>query len=704
MLSPSLAALPPFSLLRSFSLNSSNEKMGRLTQATLDNQSTLEVPGFHDLPVNVELAHDEFATGTNAWSAGVLTAKELAMLGLINNLTDRPNWHRDIFDQRVITQWREDAAAFSSLINDKTWDWCLKELQDMARKFDRGGHTVVFNTHSGVCKSDTAISSRLKSQLLNSVDLLSEQAVRETSDPAVKNFVDPSLFPLVYGKTKVMPSGQSCGMHEQSWSSCNKDGPVLSETPKVDTGAMRLPGGKSRHIWSSKFQWLPCEVEVTGPSGSTDVTDVHISSYINNIHPTNKKMYSAVEAVISASIKQWNEVLVRNRLTNTPTVYHESHPREPVRIRTYGVEWKTEFPKWAKKLPRKEDESKLSAEEYESMCAQVEASLQQPDSKDEVCWPCLKTKPIAEDWKVRWGLLKTALNKYACTFVFEHSDPGTAYSYADWKAGRTQEAIVGPPHHDAICSLDYERGRFMEANPWLSHLSWMYMPKEEGDTDHEFYEVALQDEFQQQGLQVVVRIHGIELDPKTPTFAGEEWHTEGNANERIRCRQGGPWVYDLIGGWDTDEEDDSDFDDPVNMTKNSHWDLKYIGMLLGREKLQNSPALQELGEVKMPSGRLISFPNAFQHKMGPLQLEDKTKPGQCRFLTLSLVDPSYRICSTRNVLPQQTGWLKGDGIETVSQMDMSEALELREELVKEHAKKEDGIPEIAGIFYFPGFQ
>lgn len=173
---------------------------------------------------------------------------------------------------------------------------------------------------------------------------------------------------------------------------------------------------------------------------------------------------------------------------------------------------------------------------------------------------------------------------------------------------------------------------------------------------------------------------------------------------RQRCRQGGPWVYDLIGGWDTDEEDDSDFDDPVNMTKNSHWDLKYIGMLLGREKLQNSPALQELGEVKMPSGRLISFPNAFQHKMGPLQLEDKTKPGQCRFLTLSLVDPSYRICSTRNVLPQQTGWLKGDGIETVSQMDMSEALELREELVKEHAKKEDGIPEIAGIFYFPGFQ
>lgn len=284
---------------------------------------------------------------------------------------------------------------------------------------------------------------------------------------------------------------------------------------------------------------------------------------------------------------------------------------------------------------------------------------------------------------------------------------------------------MGPPDMDAVCKPDYERGLFMRANPWLTHLSWMYMPKEEGDTDHEFYNLALQDEFRQQGLQVVVQMHSIELDPETPIFAGEEWHIEGNANERIiansiytldsenisepqssfrqRCDQGGPWVYDRIGGWDTEEEDDSDFDDPANMTRNSHWDLKYIGRLLGLESMQGSPALQELGDVKMPSGRLISFPNAFQHKMGPLQLEDKTQPGHCRFLTLSLVDPTSRICSTRNVLPQQTGWLKGDGIQSMPQMDSNEAQELREELIKEHIKKEDGIPEIAGHFYFPGF-
>ncbi|KAJ5486768.1 hypothetical protein N7530_001068 [Penicillium desertorum] len=105
----------------------------------------------------------------------------------------------------------------------------------------------------------------------------------------------------------------------------------------------------------------------------------------------------------------------------------------------------------------------------------------------------------------------------------------------------------------------------------------------------------------------------------------------------------------------------------------------------------------------MPPGRLISFPNAFQRRMGPLQLQDKTKPGHCRFLTVSLVDPTYRLCSTRNVPPQQTGWTGGDGAESATQMDLGEALELREDLVKEHARKDEGVFELASTLSFSGF-
>ncbi|OQE21524.1 hypothetical protein PENFLA_c014G04830 [Penicillium flavigenum] len=420
-------------------------------ETPLDNKTTLKVPGLHYLPINVLLSHDQFSTGVNDWYGHILTAKELVILDLINTITDRPDWHRAIFDQQVTAQWREDAVGSSSLINDKTWDWCLQELQDMARQFDRDGRLVVFNTSSGVCKSDAAISSDLKSQLSNFVDLLSHQAIRQKPASAVVNLVDPSLFPLVYGRTKILGGGQSCGMDD-----------FLVVT-------------YGRYIWSSKFQWLPCEVEFTGPPGSKDV---RISSYINNLHPTNREMYSAIEAVISGSIKQWNEILLSSL-------------------------------NGRKKLPDKEDEGKLSVEEYEAMCAQVEAYLQEPESRDKVYWDQVKTQRIPEDWKARWGLLRTALTKYGCTFVFEHSDPGTAYS------------------------PDYELSKFFEANPWLTPYEWMYKPREEDPDDHQFYTLALQDEFRDQGLQTVLRIHSIELDPETLSFPGEEWHTKGNVNERI---------------------------------------------------------------------------------------------------------------------------------------------------------------------------
>jgi hypothetical protein len=313
---------------------------------------------------------------------------------------------------------------------------------------------------------------------------------------------------------------------------------------------------------------------------------------------------------------------------------------------------------------------------------------------------------------------------YGHTFVFEHSDPGTAYSYEDWKAGRTGKAIVGPAHHDHVCRPDYELSLFFDANPWLTPYEWMYKPKEEDPDNHQFYTIALQDEFREHGLQVVVRIHSIEVGPETPSFPGEEWHTEGNANERIvansiyvidsenmsepqisfrqRCTRGGrTWVYDRIGAINSDAEES---ELPVDMfMKHEPWDVKYIAKLFGFEDIQDAPAWQELGKVKMPPGRLISFPNAFQRRMGPLQLQDKSKPGHCRFLTLSLVDPTYRLCSTWNVPPQQLGWIKGDGAESTTQMDLEEALKLREELVKGHAEKDVGIFELAGTLSFSGF-
>ncbi|KAF4219015.1 hypothetical protein CNMCM6457_003314 [Aspergillus fumigatiaffinis] len=570
-----------------------------MPELILDNKTCPpKVPGFHDIPIDVELPQDQFAAGIKDWRGTILTAKELAMLDLINTVTERPNWHVRIFQQEEIARWREDAMSSSSLINDPTWNWCLKELQDKARGFEKRGHVLVFNTGSGVCKSDTAISSNIHSELRDATVSSIQGMDRETRSLNVQkspvvNLIDPSLFPLIYGRTKVLTGGQSCGMDQASWSLCIQEGQTAPEQPQFPQENSRLHWLSHDCIWSTKFQWLPCEVEFTEPPGSTKV---RITSYINNLHPTNRNMYSAIKTVLASSIKQWNKILIQEKW-NEPSEYRIGHcepcPREPIRIRTYGVDWKARFPEWAKNLPEDSKKNQLPAEEYERM--------------------------IPEDWKTRWGLRRTALTKYAHMFFFEQSDPGTAYSYEDWKAGRTGEAIVGPVDQGNWGPV-FETEQFLLSNPWLEPYRWAYEPKGRKDDDHQFYTVALQDEFREKGLQVVVKVHSIELEPDMPSFSGEDWHTEGNANEhivanaiyafdsdnvsepQISFRQrlahaGNRYVYDKIGADDDPDDDESDFEDveysdpedalifgpPDLEEKYACWDVKYIGRLFGFE-------------------------------------------------------------------------------------------------------------------------
>lgn len=68
------------------------------------------------------------------------------------------------------------------------------------------------------------------------------------------------------------------------------------------------------------------------------------------------------------------------------------------------------------------------------------------------------------------------------------------------------------------------------------------------------------------------------------------------------------------------------------------------------------PAIQELGSIATPEGRLITFPNVMQHKVERFELADKTKRGWRKIVALFLVDPNIRIISTKNVPVQRKDW------------------------------------------------
>lgn len=122
------------------------------------------------------------------------------------------------------------------------------------------------------------------------------------------------------------------------------------------------------------------------------------------------------------------------------------------------------------------------------------------------------------------------------------------------------------------------------------------------------------------------------------------------------------------------------------------------------------PLVQYLGRIVTKEGRLLTFPNILQHRVGPFELADHSKPGHRKILALFLVDPSRRIISTANVPPQQMDWwyersdllgstlknklppeLQNMVMEDLYRPDMTleEARALREELMEERRIKTD---------------
>lgn len=83
-------------------------------------------------------------------------------------------------------------------------------------------------------------------------------------------------------------------------------------------------------------------------------------------------------------------------------------------------------------------------------------------------------------------------------------------------------------------------------------------------------------------------------------------------------------------------------------------DYEGVEELYGVE--QEGPQVQEIGRVVTKEGRLLAFPNVFQHRVAPFTLEDPLKAGHRKILALFLIDPHCRIISTANVPPQQKDW------------------------------------------------
>lgn len=148
------------------------------------------------------------------------------------------------------------------------------------------------------------------------------------SDNQVIDLVHPSLFPVVYGRTRVL-AGSIIGLDD-----CLHhvgQGELIPIPPEKDL-QVRLSEysfmyNSSKILHSGKFQWLPCEVQLL------DDGDCRIVSYINNAHPVqHKPLYKVVEKVISRALPLWERSLsdlAPARITYDMVEYDEHPEPEP---------------------------------------------------------------------------------------------------------------------------------------------------------------------------------------------------------------------------------------------------------------------------------------------------------------------------------------------------------------------------------------
>ncbi|TFK62410.1 hypothetical protein BDN72DRAFT_827517 [Pluteus cervinus] len=494
------------------------------------------------------------------------TLREITMMKLMNRLTDKPKWDAKVFDPAITSKWRTEALNTPGVdFTERMFDWCIAELQYKAGKLQETGAIVVFN--GDVVKSDTIVPEYLRLPLVDAVKPLEDvpanfQDWHPGSDDKVLDLVHPSLYPLVYGHSRILPYDTTAL------------GDCVSRSGEGETILDPDSNGGSRRYdpYSNRFQWLPCEVDLSsGPP--------RITSYINNLHPQqHSELYELIEQIISCAIPLWNLTLTRQRAG-----YY-------LRIRYTDCRYDIDLNDTSQGPQREKKETSIAFARRRYGWYEQTRRLLWPE-------PDLEFDPYPRANREE---------------LFKHGS-------SRLKAGKY---------------------------------------------------VDLQDEFRKTGLQVIVKLANIVLTPERPVYEGGTWHVEGQLNEHI-CATA-LYYYDSENITRSHLAfrhvvEPSKYNQSIRYEQGDHdWLQAIFGCA------QEGRGVQEIGSVETRQGRLVTFPNTFQHQVQPFKLADPTKPGHRKLLAMFLVDPTIKIISTANVPCQQRDWWKQEVCEPENQSRISD--------------------------------
>ena len=158
-------------------------------------------------------------------------------------------------------------------------DYVIKELRYKAKLFEDIGAVAVYTGH--VVKSDSVVPESLKLELQAAVSKLEDVPDDQKdwhpgSDGKVLDLVHPSLYPLVYGRTRVLETGTTS--LEDCVARCGEGQTTQIPSPE-DVAQPDTLQNTQLNSYSRTFQWLPCMVDISGEH----------SKYVSRDKPKNLK-------------------------------------------------------------------------------------------------------------------------------------------------------------------------------------------------------------------------------------------------------------------------------------------------------------------------------------------------------------------------------------------------------------------------------
>ncbi|KAF5678270.1 hypothetical protein FHETE_1244 [Fusarium heterosporum] len=310
----------------------------------------LKVPGY-GLPLNYQFAETPFPIvlkesylySFRLWKANTLTVREVCMLKVMEELTNKPEWWLKIEDPDIVAKWMKEAMEMSwaeyrphgdftqnmadadkSIFADSEFRQCIMELRKKAEMYQKTGLVPVMDYTTAAIKSDTLIPHELRDALKAAVAPL--ENVPENlkdwhpgSDGKVLDIVHPSLWPLVYGRSRILTDKRINVEEALRYTGTTV---TLPSNPSTDFEGPRTQEDYDKHMFSvgafsKRFQWLPCDIDLTGEHPRID-------SYINNLHPVKQaKLYPIIEKFIQKSLPAWDVILRWHQEFDVQRIYTE---------------------------------------------------------------------------------------------------------------------------------------------------------------------------------------------------------------------------------------------------------------------------------------------------------------------------------------------------------------------------------------------